>query len=634
MGAGGEVRTIPSESVAQARAELGIDHVTTLGPETLGRLRDLLATDLIVLGSYAVLGDGPETTIRLDSRVQDVDAGEVIILQSVTGMRNDLAGLAIGAAAEIRSRFGLDVAAESMVSGAFPHGQEAARLYAEGVVRLAPSIRRGRGSSSKQAAIAEPDSPLVWIELADAWETLGYRNNAIAAAVRSKELSGGLGRELRLRIEGQYQVLAGLLNEAVDTFRSLWLVYPDNLEYGLALADAQVRAGLPEAALETVAELRSLPMPLSGDPRIDLAEANAAGNIGDSHRQASAAERVVEASQRIGSSVLEADGRLALGEGLRGTGDLDLALTELEAARRLVSGAGDPAGEATVAFSLALTHLALGDVESATLEAEACLATSRRVEARITEGNALNICSGQAVVLHRIAIMSKDGDWILREDEESLVHVLRVLGSRGARYRFGAPLDVRWHRGGWSSHLEFRDDALRVRTDFFTRPPRLSPDDLDRLWREQEGRDPPFIDAVTLIRMKRTNRERDYAVIGELARTLTEVEDQLRFSRSARDLAALAECHPEAVQRISAERPLLAALTAGREAVEAALDAERRAMIRENERRLEAYAEAGGAWAAAWPAVARDIEGLPLEQAHEIVTQRAESILPTQPEER
>jgi len=391
LGASGEVRTIPSESVAHARAELGIEHVTTLGPQTLGRLRDLLATDLVVLGSYAVLGDGPETTIRLDSRVQDINAGEIIVLQSVTGTRNDLAGLAIGAATEIRSRFGLDLSAESMVSGAYPHGPKAARLYAEGVVLLRSFDPAGARVKLEQAAIAEPDSPLIWSELANAWKTLGYRNNAIEAAVRSKELSGGLGRELRLRIEGQYQVLAGRLDEAVDTFRSLWLVYPDNLEYGLMLADAQVRAGLPEDALATVTELRSLPMPLSGDPRIDLAEADAAGNIGDSNRQASAAERVVEASQRIGSSVLEADGRLALGEGLRGTGNLDLALTELEAARRLERVAGDSAGEATVAFSLALTHLALGDVEAATLEAEACLATSRRVEARITEGNALNL---------------------------------------------------------------------------------------------------------------------------------------------------------------------------------------------------------------------------------------------------
>jgi len=49
------------------------------------------------------------------------------------------------------------------------------------------------------------------------------------------------------------------------------------------------------------------------------------------------------------------------------------------------------------------------------------------------------ICSGQAAVLHRVAIMSKDGDWILRENEEACRHVLTVLERHGARYRFGAP---------------------------------------------------------------------------------------------------------------------------------------------------------------------------------------------------
>ncbi len=62
------------------------------------------------------------------------------------------------------------------------------------------------------------------------------------------------------------------------------------------------------------------------------------------------------------------------------------------------------------------------------------------------------ICSGQAVVLHRLAIMGKDGDWILREDSETLVHILIVLSEYNARYRFGAPLDVRWMCGGWTSH--------------------------------------------------------------------------------------------------------------------------------------------------------------------------------------
>lgn len=71
------------------------------------------------------------------------------------------------------------------------------------------------------------------------------------------------------------------------------------------------------------------------------------------------------------------------------------------------------------------------------------------------------ISSGQAVVLHRLAIMSKDGDWILQEDVECLRHVLDVLGNHKAHYRYGAPLDVRWIRGGWSAHLEFAHEGFR-----------------------------------------------------------------------------------------------------------------------------------------------------------------------------
>ena len=50
-----------------------------------------------------------------------------------------------------------------------------------------------------------------------------------------------------------------------------------------------------------------------------------------------------------------------------------------------------------------------------------------------------------------------------------------LLALRRARYRPGAPLDVRWLAGGWSSHFEFADErGRRVRCDFFSRPPRVS----------------------------------------------------------------------------------------------------------------------------------------------------------------
>lgn len=88
------------------------------------------------------------------------------------------------------------------------------------------------------------------------------------------------------------------------------------------------------------------------------------------------------------------------------------------------------------------------------------------------EGPIAVLASGQAVVFYRLALMSKDGDWILRETPEACRRVLAVLEKYGARYRPGAPLDVRWLGGGWSCHFELTDPQSRwVRCDFFSRPP-------------------------------------------------------------------------------------------------------------------------------------------------------------------
>jgi hypothetical protein len=238
------------------------------------------------------------------------------------------------------------------------------------------------------------------------------------------------------------------------------------------------------------------------------------------------------------------------------------------------------------------------------------------------------LSSGQAVVLHRLAVMSKDGDWILREKESALEGVLAVLAARRAVYRFGAPLDLRWMRGGWSAHLEFRDGPLRIRTDFVTRPPRLTPQAIDELWRRQEACDLPFVDARNLIELKKTNREKDYAVIGELARLLTNPEEQLLTARSARDILDLASQHPALVASLIEQRPALASVTAGIDALEAALDAERRAMIHANERRLERYLRAAAAWAAVWPKLSKEIEGLSLPEMHRMMIERAAVVLP------
>ena len=262
------------------------------------------------------------------------------------------------------------------------------------------------------------------------------------------------------------------------------------------------------------------------------------------------------------------------------------------------------------------------------------------------------VSSGQAVVLHQLAMMSKDGDWIVREDDEAMNHVLQVLAGYNARYRLGAPLDVRWMAGGWSAHFEFlhpqNGAKLRVRTDFVTRPPRLAADDLASLWQEQETRQwefrsklqtpaavssspihqTPVIDLRRLAELKKTNRERDYAVIGDLARRMDSPREQLLFSRSARDLLDLSVQHSDLVASLVAHRPLLARIVEGRDALEMALDAERRHWMRRNEDRLANYIAHAQVWYAAWPAVERDIAGSDLRVAHNQVVRAAEKDLP------
>jgi len=243
------------------------------------------------------------------------------------------------------------------------------------------------------------------------------------------------------------------------------------------------------------------------------------------------------------------------------------------------------------------------------------------------------VCSGQAVVLHRLAMMSKDGDWIVRETEEDLAYLRAVLARHGARYRYGAPLDPRWLAGGWSAHLEYRTaDGLRVRTDFFSRPPRLSTCQLEALWREQEGAAIPFVGLRELALMKMTQREKDYPIIGELARRLPEVADQLRFSRSAGDLVRLAREHPREAAREQPARALLTLAIAGdRDRLAEALDAERRQLIQADAARLGRYQQAATGWMAAWPGVEARLGALPLEAAHAMVCAAALEHLPFAP---
>lgn len=240
------------------------------------------------------------------------------------------------------------------------------------------------------------------------------------------------------------------------------------------------------------------------------------------------------------------------------------------------------------------------------------------------DGHIAVLASGQAVVYYRVAIMSKDGDWILRETGAACSRVLAVLAGRGARYRPGAPLDPRWLRGGWSSHFEFADSRnRRVRCDFFSRPPRIPAEAVERLFVESSPAGGlSVVDLEDLIRMKQTQRAKDYPVIGELARRLT-AEREIELTTDPDRILALAPTHGG-----SSERAAVRAARAGRGrlAVVVALAEEADRLQQEDRRRVERYERAAAEYLRAVRQLDREALGLPT--GHGRLCEVAERLLP------
>ena len=237
------------------------------------------------------------------------------------------------------------------------------------------------------------------------------------------------------------------------------------------------------------------------------------------------------------------------------------------------------------------------------------------------------LASGQAVVYYRVAIMSKDGDWVIRETPEACATVLQELGERGAHYRPGAPLDVRWLSGGWSSHFEFPDDRQRrVRCDFLSRPPRVSRPAVNRLFdAATAGPGMIVVDLDSLIAMKQTQRAKDYPVIGELAMLLPP-EREIELTTNPDRIIRLAATSGRLSSRPVAR---LAVAGADRHAVVLALAEEIDGLQQADRRRMALYESAAGPYLE--ECRVSGIAVLPLREAHARMVEMAGRLLPLSP---
>src|SRR5215831_5308122 len=276
LSAGGRLRLIPSEDVARMKIELSPLDIGSLSSETLDRVGKNLSTDLVVVGSYAVLGSSADAQVRLDLRLQYVRTGNILEAVSETGTEANLFDLVMRAGETLRSALGLQPVSSSEaaeVAVAVPSSHDAARLYSEGLEALRVFNALGARDLLKDAIAAEPAFALSHSALATAWASLGYDDMARAEAKSAFEVSSHLSRADRLLVEARYHAMSKDWGKAVEIYRALFEFFPDSLDHGLALADAQLNNGRTKDAIETLGTLQRLSAPLGEDARIDLAMA-------------------------------------------------------------------------------------------------------------------------------------------------------------------------------------------------------------------------------------------------------------------------------------------------------------------------------------------------------------------------
>ena len=268
--AGEELRTVPSESVARAKRQLHLVDADSYAKDTLAGLRKILDSDFVVTGSYIVVGDSGK--IRLDLKLQDTRSGETISSIAQSGSEADLPELVAGAGERLRDALNVDQPSESERRGARglrPKKGDAARQYAEGLgqMRLLNCVA-ARGAL-EAAVAADPSYALAHKALSEALNCLGYDGRALEEAEKAVALSDDLPPEVRLNTQAHLEQLTGDTEKALVSYQDLFKRFPDNFDYGMAVARGQATLGDAKAARKTLAVLRKLPPPAADNPEID-----------------------------------------------------------------------------------------------------------------------------------------------------------------------------------------------------------------------------------------------------------------------------------------------------------------------------------------------------------------------------
>jgi eukaryotic-like serine/threonine-protein kinase len=380
LGAGEALRIIPAENIDRMNMEFELADSDSYGAEMLALIRQNLDADFVVSGSYATVGDGGAATLRMDIRLQDCRKRQTVSLMSETGKASELFDVVSRAGARLRERLGVQAASGEVLSvrASQPTSSATMQMYVEGLMRLRSFDALGARELLERAIQSDPKFPLAYSALARTWSALGYDNRARDAAERAFLLSADLPRADRLIVEGTYREMASAWHEAIGIWQTLSVLFPDDIEHVLRLANAQIVSGAAKDGLMTIESFRSR-FPSIRDPRLDLAEAAAAETLSDFKRMQDAAAAASTAGEAQSAPSLVAAAKLREGGAMLHQGRVKEAISLFEDARRLYTEAGDRGGVARALNNLAASISGGSDTHRASVLYQEGLAMARTI---------------------------------------------------------------------------------------------------------------------------------------------------------------------------------------------------------------------------------------------------------------
>lgn len=396
LAAGGKLRTVPGEDVAHAKADLSLPDSGSLSKRTLLSIRSSLGSDFVVLGSYVINADS-SGSIRLDLRVQDAATGETITAVAESGSETALPHLVMRAGADLRQHLGispLSAAESASVQALESQNPQALRLYQEGLAKLHAFDALGASEPLQKAVALDSSFALAHAALADAWSKLGYDVRARDEARKAFEASRSLPREQSLWIEGCYYEITGDVEKAADVFHTLFNFFPDNVDYGLHSAEAQVELQKLDQSLETIHALRKLEPPMGRDPRIDLTEANAAHYRQDYKHELELGVQAEQRAQAQESRLLVAEALEYQARANRLLGDLKKSIAVSQRAEQIFAAAGDRFGEARALEAIGSTSITANDLVGADKAYQHALEINHQLGNKVAEAHSLQGIGG------------------------------------------------------------------------------------------------------------------------------------------------------------------------------------------------------------------------------------------------